>query len=80
MRFFIKYYLFSTLADKRNMNYFDVLGGNSLLSAKYEFVRHLSARMTSTDCSEKGINTARIQTMADRIPVLVLDTSRAKSR
>jgi hypothetical protein len=33
----------------------------------YEFVRHLSARMTSTDWSEKGINTARIQKMADRI-------------
>jgi hypothetical protein len=42
IRFFIKYYLFSTLTDKGNMNYFDVLGGNSLLSAKYEFVRHLS--------------------------------------
>jgi hypothetical protein len=37
--------MFSTLADKGNMNYFDVLGGNSLLSAKYEFVRHLSARL-----------------------------------
>ena len=67
------------MADKGNMNYFDVLGGNSLLSAKYEFVGHMSARITSTDWSEKGINTARIQKMADRIPVLVLDTSRAKS-
>jgi len=36
--------------------------------------------MTSADWSEKDINTAQIQKMADRIPVLVLDTSRAKSR
>jgi hypothetical protein len=54
---FAPYYMFSTLAGKGNMNYFDVLGGNSLFSAKHEFVRHLSARMTSTDWLEKGINT-----------------------
>ena len=50
------------------------------MSAKYEFVRHLSARMTSADWSEMSINTARIQKIADRIPVLVLDTLRAKGR
>ena len=44
------------------------------MSSKYEFVRHLAARIISADWSETGINSARIQKMVDGISVLVLNT------